>query len=256
MPLRTLMSIKAAAQDFFFLLSRGYPRETSLELVGNRYNLTKPDRDVLRRGIFDQKTALMRKSKEVTTVEWIDKTLMIDGHNVHITLESLLLDRTLVRANDGALRDVARVSRNFKAGPATEYIADLIARFFKEYPPERIFMFFDAPVSKSGELAALYQKTLNRAGIKAVCRAVPVPEREFDYESSIIASSDSAVIDLSLHWLDLPWFIFRHENVESKSLLVDFSDLIMMDVISWGLVRDWSEACKLDGCLGGWRGES
>ncbi|SFM47909.1 DUF434 domain-containing protein [Thermodesulforhabdus norvegica] len=239
-----LILLKAAAQDFFFLQSRGYPREKSLEMVGNRYELSSQDRDILRRGVFDQKTALLRRSKQLIGPDWSDELVMIDGHNVHITLESLLLNRTLIRANDGAIRDIARISRNFRPGQTTYYVIDLITDFFREYPAKVVYIFFDAPVSKSGELAALYRRSFGKAGVKVVTKAVPVPEREFDYDGAIIASSDSAVIDAASRWFDLTWFIMSHRNVKPVSRIVDFFDLIMMDVMSWNFAEDWPEACK------------
>jgi len=42
-------SLQKAAKDFRYLLNRGYPRKASLELVGNRYELTFDERHLLHR---------------------------------------------------------------------------------------------------------------------------------------------------------------------------------------------------------------
>lgn len=221
-----------AAEDFFFLSTRGYDRNHVLEVVGNRYNLSASERDILRRGIFGQRVALLRRGKKFTSTLWQNKIIMIDGHNVHITLESIILGRTIVYANDGVLRDVARISGKFRLSPATDYIIDLIVSFFLAYPPKTMCVLFDAPISKSGELASLYRRRLAQAGIKAVCVAVPVPERQFDYDNAIISSSDGAVLDRAVQWVDLPKFIISYRNISISSLFVDFSSLIMMDLMS------------------------
>ncbi|HBD08465.1 MAG TPA: DUF434 domain-containing protein, partial [Syntrophobacteraceae bacterium] len=41
------------ACDFFSLQNRQYPRNSSLELVGNRYRLSRMQRQLLHRGVFD-----------------------------------------------------------------------------------------------------------------------------------------------------------------------------------------------------------
>ncbi len=44
--------LQEAAEDFRYLLNRGYPRKATLELVGNRYGLTFDERHLLHRGVF------------------------------------------------------------------------------------------------------------------------------------------------------------------------------------------------------------
>ena len=212
-----------AAYDFYFLLTRKYPRDLSLEIVGNRYGLTKKEREVLKRGIHPQKEALTRRGKQFKTASWSNRTITIDGHNVHITLESIFLDKILVLANDGPLRDISGVSGSFRATEITVYVIETLYKFFKEYPPKRLVILFDSPISKSGELAKLYRQTLSKLSIPIKSQAVPVPEKVFDYESTIVASSDSHVIDLSRIWLDLPRLIVDHFDIRIKSY--DFSYL-------------------------------
>jgi hypothetical protein len=52
-----------AAKDFRYLLDRGYPRQASLALVGNHYELDRAARQLLHRGVFAGEVAQARKKK-------------------------------------------------------------------------------------------------------------------------------------------------------------------------------------------------
>ncbi len=196
----------------------------SLELVGNRYNLTKNEREILKRGIYGQEIALKRRGKQFKTALWSDRIITIDGHNVHITLESIISGRTIILANDGPIRDTAGLSGAFKHTELTLYVIELMKNFFERYTPAELVIFFDAPISKSGELARLYKAALSKLSIPLKCDAVPVPEKVFDYNSTLVASSDSSVIDLSKNWLDIPRFI-----LDDMNLKVEFFDFSYLD---------------------------
>jgi len=201
-----------ASFDFYFLQSRHYPRERSLEIVGNRYDLTAMERNILRRGVFGQKEALERRSKRVTNAELKNNNLTIDGHNVHITVESILLERPTVKGNDGVIRDIAGISSSFKLTEASFFAAEIICRFLAEHEFRKIVIYFDAPISRSGELARIYKELFNKHGINGETQVVPVPERQFSYEESVIASSDSAVIDCAKAWIDLAFLVTSAEK--------------------------------------------
>ena len=46
-----------------YLLAKNYPRQASLNLVGNRYNLPGADRQLLHRGVFAPVVAAQRRRK-------------------------------------------------------------------------------------------------------------------------------------------------------------------------------------------------
>lgn len=197
------LELQPAAADFFFLQNHGYPRNSALEWVGNRYQLTRIERDVLNRGVFSQETALRRRAKRCAGSSWLKKTLMVDGHNVHITIESALGGCSLLLGNDGALRDLAGRSSQFALTETSEMAMDLLFSLLDELRPGRVVFLFDAPLSRSGQMAEGYRQRLRKLGISGSARAVPVPEREFNYRECVIASSDRAVLDAAKEWLDL-----------------------------------------------------
>lgn len=202
--------VLTASVDFYFLQNRRYPRNQSLEMVGNRYDLTKPERNILKRSVFSQKDALERLAKRVNNLH--RKALTIDGHNVHITVESVLLGRLIVKGNDGALRDIAEISSGFRLTEVSLFAAELICQFLRRFEVSEVTAYFDSPISKSGELAGIYCELFRKYGIKGRALAVPVPERNFPYEEGIIASSDSAVINEARRWVDLPSMVINEKK--------------------------------------------
>ena len=230
---RRLLVLQAAA-DFFFLQNRGYPRASALEWVGNRYRLVELERQLLHRGVFGQARALGRLAKRCKGSDWRNGSLVVDGHNVQITVESALLGRPLLRANDGALRDLAGQSAAFRLTEASEIALDMIFRFLEAYRPKQATFLFDAPMSHSGLLASRYRERLRAIGLAGEARAVPVPENEFPYDRCVIASSDQAVQEKAVQWLDLACAVI--DAAGSFRICMDFSSFIPskpIDLYSW-----------------------
>ena len=230
---RRLLLLQAAA-DFFFLQNRRYPRSSALEWVGNRYQLAYLERQLLHRGVFGQAEALGRLAKRCKGSDWQSRCLVVDGHNVQITVESALLGRPLLRANDGALRDLAGQSAGFRVTEVSEMALDMIFRFLEEYRPPHARFLFDAPMSHSGLLAGRYRERLKAIGLAGEARAVPVPENEFPYARCVIASSDQAVQEKAVQWLDLANTVI--DRAGSFQIAADFSSFSLsrhIDLYSW-----------------------
>lgn len=216
-----------AAADFFFLQNRSYPRQAALELVGNKFGLTAFERHLLHRGIFSQEKALSRRARRVRGAAWRNELLVVDGHNVQITIESFIECRPLLKANDGAMRDLAGQSARFRLSETSAMAVDMVLRFFREFPPQRVLFLFDAPMNRSGELASMYRERFRKAGLSGDARAVAVPEREFPPERHVVAGSDRAVLDASIAWIDLACQII--ERFGSPEITADFSTMIPAD---------------------------
>lgn len=214
-----------AATDFFFFQNRSYPRAAALDLTGNKYNLNAFERMLLHRGLFSQQEALARRSKRVMGDSWQQSLLAIDGHNVQITIESYIDGRPLLKANDGAMRDLAGQSSLFRYSERSNLAIDMLFRFFEEFRPKEVLFLFDQPMSHSGELASVYRTRLKKARIAGDARAVPVPENEIPYGDCFAASSDGAVIRASRGWLDLASRVVEYFG--SPRITADFSPIIL-----------------------------
>lgn len=204
--------LREAAADFRFLLARGYPRGAALALVGNRYGLPHTARQLLHRGVFAPEVAAGRRAKLRLLADLPGQPLAVDGHNVLITLECAVRGLPLAAADDGFIRDVGQVSRAFKVSPATDRVLNLLADYLAEQRAGPLEVFYDAPLSLSGELARRTMAVWAARGLAVTARAVPVPERELVSFSGPVATSDTAVIDACAAVVDLAGEIIRQHG--------------------------------------------
>jgi hypothetical protein len=204
-----LVLLQAAASDFRFLLSRGYPRRAALALVGNRYDLDEIGRRLLHRGVFAPAQAWARRAKLRLLREAPGRPLALDGHNVLITLECAERQLPLVAADDGFIRDVGEISRAFRVSPATDRVLTLMADYLADQAAGPVEVFYDAPLSLSGELAGRTREIFASRGITVRAQAVPVPERMLSDFPGAIATSDTALIDAHATVVDLAGEIIR-----------------------------------------------
>jgi hypothetical protein len=204
------VSLRKGAEDFRYLVSHGYPRQKSLELIGNRYRLRKDHRDLLHRGVFSQELATTRRKKllGIDCVE--DSYLAVDGYNVLITVETALKRKPLVVADDGLIRDISGVSSAYKMQDVTLHALDLITEILGRPRPKGVVFLFDSPISKSGRLAGYVTDRLRAAGFAGRARAVKVPERILLGYHGLIATSDSAIIDSVERVVDLAGHVIRN----------------------------------------------
>ncbi|UCG14085.1 MAG: DUF434 domain-containing protein [Deltaproteobacteria bacterium] len=213
-------TLKLAATDFLYLLDRGYPRAASLQLVGNRYNLDRLHRDCLHRGVFAQREAEERRTRLVRPEQLVHSSLLVDGHNVLITIESCLAGRLVIAANDGVIRDVAGISHRYRISTLTHEAIDLLFQVLRNYPPNETLLFLDSPIRQSGELAALLRTELNKWNLSGDALALKVPEVRLFGAEGIVASSDSAVLARVKKGIDLPAVVI--DSLPQRPYLIDF----------------------------------
>jgi hypothetical protein len=192
--------IRAAAADFRYLLARGYPRKAALGLVGNRYRLEEVPRRLLHRGVFAPEVAAARRAK---------LRLLRDLPGVPLTLECALRKLPLVAADDGFVRDVGEVSRAFKVSAETDRVLTLLADYLAEHRAGPLEVFYDAPLSRSGELARRTEEIFASRDLIIQAQAVPVPEQALAAFPGAVATSDTALIDAHEPVVDLAGEIIR-----------------------------------------------
>jgi len=215
--------LRTAAGDFLYLLDRNYPRSACLQLVGNRYNLDALHRQVLHRGVFARKEAGERRDRLVKIERLVDFKLLVDGHNVLITVESGLGGRLLIAANDGVIRDVAGVSHRYRISTLTHEAIGTIFQILQKYPPIETLFFLDEPIRQSGELAAALRSALKSWNLSGDAQALKVPEIRLIGGEGVVASSDSSVLDGVQRGFDLAAAAMRF--LPQRINLIDFTHL-------------------------------
>ena len=210
--------LQEAAEDFRYLLNRGYPRKAALELVGNRYQLTFDQRHLLHRGVFSDADSKSRRKRKIPIGKVRSRDLAIDGYNVIITIEAGLSGQPLILGDDGFIRDISGLSGNFKKTEKTEEAFQLILDIVKRVKPLKTLFLFDSPISMSGELAQEVRDLLKKENLSGDARAVKVPEKILIGFPGVIATSDTAIIDQSKEVVDLAGDIIV-QKIRSKSII-------------------------------------
>ena len=215
--------LRAAAVDFVYLMDGGYPRSASLQLVGNRYNLDRLQRHCLQRGVFARQQAEQRRSRLLMPEQLVNAKLLVDGHNVLITTESILAGRTLIAANDGVMRDVAGISHRYRTSSLTDAAVEHIFGILRKHPPQETLFYLDAPIRHSGELASKLRVALKSWNLKGDAKALKVPEECLVGAQGVVASSDSVVLDEVRQGVDLPAAVVK--TLDQQVHVIDFTFL-------------------------------
>jgi len=212
--LNSILSEKLAkaSVDARYLLSRGYNREAVVRFVGDRYLLSKEERLVIYRGVYDPITALIHRRKRVSRDFIQRKTLAIDGFNVLITVESALSNKPLLLCDDGFIRDISAVHGRHTLSDITLSALTALANHLSKLNPKQVFFFYDSPVSHSGDLAKLTYEILTKYNVACEAKAVKQVDSEVLKSGEIVASSDYAIVSRANYVYDLGGEVAKELN--------------------------------------------
>ncbi len=197
-----LALLRALAKDLRYLLDRGYHKGPALNFLANRWQLTSLEREILTRAIFAKEEAIRRKKKRGLIKDLKGRSLVVDGHNVLITIESALRGLPVFWGDDGFVRDASRLSRKFKKTVQTIEALKALGKALAKLPLAQVVIYFDAPLSRSGELAAQAREILKTQRFTLEVYTVPSADLCLR-KAPLIATSDSALIDQASKVFDL-----------------------------------------------------
>ena len=186
--------VEKAVRDLRYLLNEGYPRESAVNFISNHYRLPLNERHLLARCVFSKQEAAAHRKKAVRIEAVKGKRLGIDGYNVLITVESILMGKQVILCDDGYIRDLRAIFGKYRAAPVTSRAISAIIQAAAKAMPKEAVVLFDKQVSHSGDLAAEIRTRLKQVGLDGDSLAVggvDMKLRDFD----VVASSDRAVIE-------------------------------------------------------------
>ena len=194
---------KIAVDDYRYLKNRAYPDRAALKLVGDRYGLSRLERNCLFRGIVAAPDAALRRSKLVAGRSVDGRSLGVDWYNVVITVESYLKGLPVFLADDGVARDASGVHGSYRSSGVTDRATALLLERLRLLAPNTLELFLDEPIAFSGDTARrIREQVADRDGWRAtVARSPDFLLKEF---GGIVASSDSVILDRAGHVVDLP----------------------------------------------------
>ncbi len=186
--------VKASA-DYRHLLEKGYNPESARRFVCDHHLLSKEESWYLLRCILPSKLAEARRRKLAAKTAVKGKTVIVDGYNALITLES----KKVFECDDGFLRDLSGVFGNYAISGKTPSILLKLVKRLKSLGVEHALFYFDKNVSKSGELASLARKTLSKAGMSGDAETRHDVDCELKKKGAskniVVMTTDSAIID-------------------------------------------------------------
>jgi hypothetical protein len=209
------LKFKEAIKDMFYLLSRGYGEKSSLQLVGNKYRLNVRQQQAIQGMSASQQQMELRQSNEVYLNQLHSETIIIDGFNLLIILESALSGAYLFKGLDGAYRDLSGVHGTYKRVQQTEAAIHLVGEILKHH---KVIWIFDQPVSNSGRLKTMLREIAEQKGYHWDIILDHNPDKMLAQSKHIIVSSDAWILDRAARWLNLASFLID-QYIENSNII-------------------------------------
>jgi len=219
---RYLPFLRRALSDLCWLLDHGYAMGSSIELVGNRYELTSRQRMAVTRCACATALLERRRCHQVNPAQLRDHEVWLDGFNVLTGIEVALAGGVILLGRDGCSRDVAGVHARYRRVEETLPALTLIGEWMEAWGVSQACWFLDRPVSNSGRLRRII---LDLASVRQWNWAVDLvfnPDKALIETDRTIASADSVILDHCQRWVNLATLIITQHAPQAK--MVDLSD--------------------------------
>ncbi|MEA3255054.1 MAG: DUF434 domain-containing protein [Candidatus Altiarchaeota archaeon] len=188
------MPINKAAQDMKYLLNRGYPRSTALNLVVNHYCLSLGQRNFLVRYVFSDDETRDHKSRLIPVKEIMGGDVVVDTFNVLITVEAVLSGGEIVEGMDGFLRDTSAVFSKYRFSETSKKALNKLLEVLSRHKPASVLFILDSQISRSGELASFIRNKLGEFSLEGGARTSGRADYEIIKLNRITCTSDSVII--------------------------------------------------------------
>lgn len=216
-----LQHVQRAVFELCWLLNRGYARPSAIKLVGDHHRLTKRQRLAISRAACSDASRKARAEKCVAIEQLRNQPLTIDGFNLIITVETAIAGGLLLRCGDDCIRDLASVHGTYRQVQETPLALDDIGQALETLAPESVLWLFDAPVSNSGQLAAMVRSLAGSHGWNWQAELADNPDQTIIAGAGIAVSSDSVILDGASRWTNFNTYLLA--QYFPKAWVLDFS---------------------------------
>lgn len=210
-------SLKEALVDMNYLLTRGYSEKNALFTVGTRYKLASRQQKAVQGMSASNEQLRIRKVKEVAFGTLENKTLVIDGFNILILLESTLSNAYIFKGQDHCYRDLSSVHGNYKTVNQTDKAIDLVLLFYNESKLYQLVWIFDKQVSNSGRIKAKIEAKAKEENVNWNVILEDNADQALVNSNQIVASSDGIVLDKATNWFNLATYLIE-TKIDSKTI--------------------------------------
>lgn len=205
-------NLSQAAEDFSMLLSKGYTEVASLKLVGDHFKLSARQCTAVRRSSCTEKQLLNRKAKLIGSHQLQGKTILLDGFNIIVTLESALSGAVLLKGQDSVVRDLGSVHGTYRSVRQTDLALEAIRNWFAHAEVGCLEIYLDQPVSNSGRLAQRIRDFANKNELNWKVETVPNPDKVLAQSQHIVATADAWILDECQSWSNVVFDILKNRT--------------------------------------------
>jgi hypothetical protein len=195
--------LRRATSELSWLMSRGYAIVAALKLVGDRHGLTARQRLGISRAACSDEQLSARQAKCLPVRDVAEKSLIVDGFNLIITLEAAMSGGLLIRSRDLCIRDLSSVHGSYRSVHETERAIQLAGEALEAVRPAGVLWLLDRPVSNSGRLAARIKVVAAARGWPWTVETVFNPDKLMQASPSVAVTSDSVILDHAPRWVNL-----------------------------------------------------
>jgi hypothetical protein len=214
-------ALRGAVADLSWLLSRSYAVVSALKLVGDRWCLSARQRQAVRRAACSDDARERRRIHHVAPGQVTGKELVIDGFNVLTTIEAALGGAVVIVCRDTTCRDIAGIHGSYRKVAETEPALEQLIVVLTKLSVRRCHWLFDRPVSNSGRIRRLVQQKAVERSLDWSVDLVDNPDPILSSSAEIVATADSAILDVGPQWINLARFAI--ETTCPQAMVVDLS---------------------------------
>ncbi|MCP4641750.1 MAG: DUF434 domain-containing protein [bacterium] len=195
--------LRSAVQDLSYLFTHRYSEKGAVKIVGDHYQLTQRQRRAVLGGACSDASLEHRAATRVDESALRDATVVIDGYNALITIESALSGGLLLRGRDGCIRDLASLHGSYRKVEETGPALRAIGEFLSAKGVAEVHWYFDAPVSNSGRLKAMCLAMAEEAGWTWQVSLTRRTDHVVAGAKGTVVTSDSWILDRADAWFNL-----------------------------------------------------
>lgn len=201
---KKITALRLAVADYSLLLTKEYPPNAALKLVGDKFELTDRQRLAVMRSSCSDSQLAGRLARGVRADELAGESILIDGYNILITIEAALSGAFVFIGRDGCLRDLAGMHGTYRKVDETIPAIELINKALTELKVQKTCWLLDKPVRNSGRLKKIIELQTVKTALTVTL--LNNPDTELIKSDLIAATSDSNVLDRTKRWVNLTEF--------------------------------------------------
>ena len=199
----TWILLREAVGHLSWLLSKKYPPNSSLKLVGDRFQLNQRQRTAVLRCSCADGSLEERLERQITVEELAGRELHLDGFNVLTSIEAALAGGVILCGREGCCRDMASMHGNYRTVEETRPALELIGEVLRSLKTGHCCWYLDRPVSNSGRLRSVILELATQNHWPWSVELVDDPDRILVKSRAMVASADSQVLDQCGSWFNL-----------------------------------------------------